>query len=140
MKKIGIWIDKKEAKIVTLETGKERLETILSKIEDFHVKGGSGTRFKGGPQDVVQDSKYLEREKHQMNAFFEEVVNHVSRADAIVISGPAQTGAKLYDTLKDKYIPVAQKVISVEKTDSMSDNQWVAWVKTYFMTHKQYSL
>ncbi len=140
MNKAGIWIDKKEAKIVTIEKEKVRLLTIASNIEDFHVKGGSGTRLKGGPQDVVQDSKYLEREKHQMKEFFDDVIKHVAVADMIVITGPAQTGNKLFDVLEEKYISLAEKVIGVEKTDSMSDPQLLAWVKNYFTMHRHLHL
>jgi hypothetical protein len=75
MKKVtGIWIDKRTAKIVTLENDSEEFQTINSSIEEFRPIGGSGTRLKGGPQDVVQDSKYTEREKHQQKSFFKEIV------------------------------------------------------------------
>ena len=61
MKQLGVWIDKNEAKIISLKNGTQQIVTIPSNIEDYHVTGGSGTRLKGGPQDVVQDRKYLER-------------------------------------------------------------------------------
>jgi hypothetical protein len=67
---IGIWLDKNKAFIVTLTNEIEVFETIISNVENFHIHGGSGTRFKGGPQDVVQDSKYLEREKHKFKVYF----------------------------------------------------------------------
>jgi hypothetical protein len=57
MKNIGIWLDKEKAHIVTIENKKETIETILSEVENFRIHGGSGTRLKGGPQDVVQDSR-----------------------------------------------------------------------------------
>jgi len=133
MKQIGIWIDKKQAKLVVLEDEKENLLTIESEVEDFHVRGGSGTAMKGGPQDVVQDSKYLEREKHQLSKFFLTLIPHISDADLIVISGPAQTGTKLNTELSDKHPQLHKKVVAIEKADSMTDNQLVAWVKEYFV-------
>lgn len=70
MKKVaGIWIDKRNAKIVVYG-GDEEFHVVKSSIEEFNPKGGSGTSFKGGPQDVVQDSKYTNREKHQEKLFF----------------------------------------------------------------------
>ena len=53
----GIWLDKNKALIVSLTEETEVFKTIISNVENFHIHGGSGTRFKGGPQDVVQDSK-----------------------------------------------------------------------------------
>ena len=70
MLQTGIWLDKHKANIVSLEKGVETFSTIFSNLEDYRIHGGSGTRLKGGPQDVVQDSKYLEREKLQLKTYF----------------------------------------------------------------------
>jgi len=134
MKNVGIWIDKKEAKIVSIDAKNERLDTIMSDVEDFHASGGSGTRLKGGPQDVVQDSKFMEREKHQLSKFFNEVVEHISDADDIVIFGPAQVGQKLNKELLEKHSQFQDKNIAIEKADNMSDNQIIAWVKDYYVS------
>lgn len=136
MKNVGIWIDKRKAKIVSIEAGNESLDTIVSDIEDFHVSGGSGTRLKGGPQDVVQDSKYLGREKHQLAEFFKDIVICIAGADAIVIFGPAQTGGKLYNELLEKHSQFHHKIISIEKADNMTDNQIMAWVRNYHNSDK----
>tara|TARA_R110000868_G_scaffold342697_1_gene603590 strand:- start:40 stop:231 length:192 start_codon:yes stop_codon:yes gene_type:complete len=58
-----------KAHIVTIYDGQVSFNTIVPDIEIFNIRGGSGTRFKGRPQDVVQDSKYLERGKHQLNKY-----------------------------------------------------------------------
>ncbi len=132
MKNIGIWIDKKEAKIVSIENGQEQLNTIASQVEDFQPSGGSGTRMKGGPQDVVQDSKFLERERHQLADYFKEVVSNIQDAKSIVIFGPAQTGQKLHKEIHEKHTALKDKVNPVEKADNMTDNQIKAWVREYF--------
>ena len=132
MKKIGIWIDKREAKIISLEGAREQLHTIVSGIEEFHVKGGSGTRFKGGPQDVVQDSKYLEREKHQFAEFFKSIASYITNADALVVFGPAQTGEKLCAELSEKYTALHSKLKGIKKADNMTDNQMIAWVRGFY--------
>ena len=136
MKNVGIWIDKREAKIVSIEAGNESLNTIMSDIEDFHPSGGSGTSLKGGSQDVVQDSKYLEREKQQLAEFFKDIVLFIKGADAIVIFGPSQTGKKLYNELLEKHSPFHHKIISIEKADNMTDNQIIAWVRNYYISDK----
>lgn len=132
MKQVGIWIDKREAKIIFIESGDERLTTIQSEIEEFNPKGGSGTKFKGGPQDVVQDGKYLNREKLQLAKFFNNIVKKIEPADMIVIFGPAETGEKLYAELLNKYPRVHAKTKPVKSADSMTENQLKAWVRSYF--------
>ncbi len=137
MKNIGIWMDKEKAHIITVHDNDEEMATILSEIENFRIHGGSGTRFKGGPQDVVQDSKYLEREKHQFKAYFKEVVSHIKNADKVAIFGPAETGEKFNTELKENYKDIGDKVTGVFKADSMTENQTKALVREYFKKYKQ---
>ena len=132
MKKTGIWLDKKKALVVDLENGNETLLTVKSNVEDFHISGGSGTKLKGGPQDVVQDSKYLEREKHQLSNYFKELATKIDNSEELVIFGPAGTNEKFYKELQKKYKDIGKKVKDVVKADSMTSNQIVALVKKYY--------
>ncbi|WP_236974077.1 hypothetical protein [Membranihabitans maritimus] len=132
MKKTGIWIDKRVAKILTLDDDVEKFETIESDIDEYRPKGGSGTRMKGGPQDVVQDSKYLEREKHQYKGYFKLIADTIKGSDAIVIFGPAQTGEKLNNELAKSYPDLFAKVKDHKNADSMTDNQIKAMIRDFF--------
>lgn len=133
MKRVtGIWIDKRCAKIVILDGGSEELHTIHSSIEEYRPKGGSGTKVKGGPQDVIQDSKFAHREKQQEKAFFKNVIDFISTSGKVVIFGPAQTGKKLYSEMSESYPDVYRKVQEVKTADSMTNNQIKAWVRDYF--------
>ena len=105
---------------------------MASAIENYNIGGGSGTKFKGGPQDVVQDSRYLEREKHQFKAYFKAIVLQLKNADAIVILGPAETNQKFKKELEENYKDINMVVKAVKKSDSMTDNQLKAWVKNFF--------
>ena len=131
-KKMGVWMDKRQAKIISIEGGGKILTTIQSGIEEYHPKGGSGTKVKGGPQDVVQDGKYLEREKHQMKSYFEKVVNSLGEVHALVVFGPSQTGQKFVDELLDHHKNFHGKIAGLERSDTMTDNQLVAWVREFF--------
>ena len=132
MKKTGVWLDKKKALIVKLENGKENFLAIKSNVEDYHVSGGSGSKGKGGPQDVVQDSRYLERQKHQLKDYFKELASNLSDADEIALFGPSGTNEKFNKELKKKYKDIGIKVKGVKKADSMTSNQVIALVKKYF--------
>lgn len=132
MIKTGVWLDKKKALIVKLENGKENFFSIQSNVEDYHISGGSGTKAKGGPQDVVQDSKYLEREKHQLKKYFKELVSYLDDAEEIALFGPAGTNEKFSKELNKKYKKIGDKVSEIKKADSMTNNQVVALVKKYF--------
>lgn len=132
MKNIGIWLDKDKAHVVTLEHGNEHMETVFSNMEHFNIHGGSGTRLKGGPQDVVQDSKLLERKKHQHKAYFKDLTNYILDADKIVIFGPAQTMSRYAQHLERYHPNLHNKVQAVHKSDSMTDNQVVALIREFY--------
>jgi hypothetical protein len=133
MKKVtGIWIDKRTAKMLTLSADTENFQTINSSIEEYHPKGGSGTRLKGGPQDVVQDSKYTEREKQQEKRYFKSITDVIEDSDSIVIFGPAEMGKKLYSEISESNPILYEKISEVAPADSMTDNQVKAWIRNYF--------
>lgn len=135
MKNIGIWLDKEEAHIITIENNNEMLKTVPSNIEHFHVHGGSGTRLKGGPQDVVQDSKYLEREKHQFRIYFKEIVTEIKEADNLVIFGPAEAKIKFKTELEENHKEIYARIKAIKTADSMTINQTIAWVRDFFSTN-----
>ena len=132
MKNTGIWIDKKKAVVITIGEKGEKVREVYSEIDDFHVKGGSGSRLKGGPQDVVHDSKYLAHEKKQFKEYFKELVPFVEKADKVVIFGPAQAGKKLAKEISERHASLQPKIQGVEKADNMTPNQLKAWVRDYF--------
>lgn len=135
MKEIGIWLDKEKAHLVTLKNEDVFFDTIQSEIEFFNPKGGARSKQRWGPQDVVQDSKYLEREKRQMKMYFSKLAKTIKDADAIAIFGPADANSKFYKELNENYNTLALKVKAVEKADSMTENQVKAMVKEFF--HKK---
>ena len=132
MKNTGIWIDKEKAYIISQENDKETFQTVLSNIENFKAHGGSGTRLKGGPQDVVQDSKYLEREKQQLKQYFKAIATHIDDTNALVIFGPSDTNEKFSKELHENYKSLSVKIKGIKKADSMSENQVKAWVRDFF--------
>ncbi|MDF0709181.1 hypothetical protein [Flagellimonas okinawensis] len=138
MKQVGIWLDKQEANVVELDKGKERFYNIPSELEFFNPKGGSRSKTKWGPQDVVQDSKYLEREKHQLKKYFETIAEKISGADRIGIFGPAETPDRFLEALKQNHPDLADKVKATETVDSMSQNQFKALVKRSFGLDDRY--
>ncbi len=138
MKQVGIWLDKLEANGVLLEKGKESFFHILSEIEFFNPKGGSRSKTRWGPQDVVQDSKYLEREKHQFRKYFEKIAKALKDADQINIFGPAEAPEKLMAELEENYPEIGSRVLTVQKADSMTQNQFKALVKQSFGVDDRY--
>ena len=129
MKQVGIWLDKQEAIGVVFENGKESDFVIPSEVDFFHPRGGSRSKTKWGPQDVVQDSKYLETEKHQLKRYFTKIAERVDDVDELSIYGPAEAPDKFLKDLEENHPQLASKVRVKEKVDRMTKNQFRALVK-----------
>lgn len=132
MKKIGVWLDKDKAYIVAIDSKTENMSVIHSNVEHFRIHGGSGTRLKGGPQDVVQDSRYLEREKHQLKKYFKEIATAIKSAKTIAIFGPAEARIAFKKELENQYKELDARVVHSERVDSMTENQIRALIRDYF--------
>ncbi|MER3375008.1 MAG: hypothetical protein RIM83_10270 [Allomuricauda sp.] len=137
MKQVGIWMDKLEAKGVVFEDGKESGFHIPSEMDFFNPRGGARSKTKWGPQDVVQDSKYLETEKHQMKRYFQKIVDAVQDVDQLALYGPAEASEKFVKELRENHPQLADKVKIKEKADSMTDNQFKAMAKRFFKIDDQ---
>ncbi len=132
MKNIGIWLDLDKAYIITIENDVESVSKINSNVEHYRIHGGSGTRIKGGPQDVVQDSKYLEREKHQLRNYFNTIISSLDNVEQLALYGPAETRIKLEKVLKENHKSLYEKVVHSERADSMTENQIKALARNFF--------
>ena len=132
MKRIGIWMDKEKAHIVTLTDDKEQLKTLESEVEFYNVRGGSRSKTRWGPQQVVKDSTYLEREKHQLKAYFKKLAETVRKADLIYVFGPGDTKNKFHKEMSESFPLIAEKIQDLETADSMTSKQLVARVKVHF--------
>lgn len=136
--KIGIWLDKKQALMVYLENGGQRLETLASGVEFFHPKGGSRSRTRWGPQAVVKEKRYLEREKNQLRDFYMRIKDKIENATRIAIYGPAFTPRNFLEFLQREHPSIASRVDHLGRADSMSENQFAALTKNHFTPATSY--
>ncbi len=138
MKQVGIWLDKQEALGIVLENNEVTEFLVESELDFFNPKGGSRSKTRWGPQDVVQDSKYLETEKHQLRRYFTSIVDTLGEVDELAIFGPAEAPEKFVKAMEDNYPQLAKRVKTQEKVDSMTKNQFVALVKEFYKFGDQY--
>ena len=131
-KRIGIWMDFREAFIIELQEKDASIAHVSSEIEDFHPKGGS--RMKGapwGPMDKISEPKYLERRKHQEKDYYQRLMKATEIADELYIFGPAQAKEGLKKAINDN-TNFKPSLKGVETADSMTENQRVAKVRAFF--------
>jgi len=133
MKKVGIWMDSKQAHIIRLAENEETLDTINSEIEFFNRTGTAGSREKwGGTQDITHERSYLEKEKAQFKNYFNKIAEAVSDSDELLLFGPADINEKFKKDLSIHHKALYGKLKAIKKADSMTENQTKAYVKDFF--------
>ena len=63
---------------------------------------------------------------------FDEIIPKLMSSDSIVLFGPAQMAQKLYKKISETHSKLYHRIQSVEKADSMTEKQQIAWVKSYY--------
>ncbi len=129
----GIWLDERQAWIVSQKSKTVNLKAIDSDVETYHLHGGSGSSTPYGPQDAVSEPALNRRKNQQLKNYFQRVIDEVLPADRLYITGPAEAKIGLekeISQLKDLSI----QSLTIEPADSMTKNQFKAKVKDFFAT------
>lgn len=125
-KKIGLWIDKREAIIVKLTDKGEQITRINSDSE-------KQIRFEGGSRkDGLQTTETIQGRKFdmQLGKYFDDVIAHIRDAEIIQIFGPGEAKDGLLKRMENNNLK--ELIVKIETADSMTDNQVVAKVREYF--------
>ena len=132
-KKMGIWIDHKEAILVSIEGDQTTVESIESHAEShFRPSGGRKAAGTSVAQSVSREQKADERRKHQLHKFYQMVIKKAGKADNIFIFGPGEAKlelAKEIEKIKGKHA----KIAVVESSDRLTEKQIIAKVKSFFL-------
>ena len=141
MKKyVGIWLDHREAFVVSLVKdqpfageNQEMIERIESDIERrVRLSGGSRSRKTPyGPQDISVDSKQEDRFKLQLREYFKEILLRIGDADEILIFGPGEAKIELKKEIETSK-RLANRIKKIESADKMTKRQIAAKVRAFF--------
>jgi hypothetical protein len=129
---VGIWIDHKRAIVVTIDGDDVATRTIESGVTGrFRLSGGSRSATPWGPQDVASESKMEERHKHQLQKYYERVIESVKAAQRIFIFGPGEAKVEFRKVIQGSK-DLSARIAGVETADKMTERQIVAKVRKFF--------
>ena len=144
MKKyVGIWLDHREAFIVSLTKdhpalnfNQEMIERIESDVESrVRLSGGSRTRKTPyGPQEISVDSRAEVRFKKQIRQYYSQIMLRLRDADRILIFGPGEAKFELRKEI-ERSKEFKGKIKKIEAADKMTKGQIAAKVRTFFKPH-----
>lgn len=131
-KRTGIWIDTTRAVIISLENESHNVKTVYSDIEGrVRIPGESKEFTRMGDQFISMETRKENRVHEQKNHYLKDVLHELTDTEELVVFGPAEMKTELKHEIEKDH-KLAAKLKSVETTDSMTDNQMVAWVKKYY--------
>ena len=141
MRKIntGIWLDFKEAYILTIdENWQTEIQHLMSEVEHHAVKGGTRSKTPWGPQYSPRDRHTLEQDKHSEQQYFGEIISLIDpETESIVIFGPAEAkiGLKKAVEALQHYKP---QLLAVLPSDYMTTNEIRALMIDFFKNPETY--
>ena len=132
MRKVGIWIDQKEADLITLTSNAIHTKTIYSDIESrIRIEGETKQFGRFGDQFLVDEKGKQNRVKEYTQRYLLRVVRELSKADEILLFGPAQMKMKMEKIILS--MPeLASKLKDTQTSENMTHNQKLAYVKDFY--------
>ena len=131
-KKIGIWIDHKEAVLVSIENGTAAVRRVESEVGTrFSPSGGWKAGGTSVAQSIVKEQTADERRKHHLHAYYQELIKAVGVANGVFIFGPGEAKNELIKEIKKIKVPHIT-IAEVETCDKMTEPQIAAKVKAFF--------
>ena len=132
MKKAGIWLDQKEAKVIILADDSEEIKTIYSQIETRERIPGESKIYGRFGKQYLNDEKTKEiKIDAQLKRYLNEVIETLEDKDELMIFFLVKTKKELEKLIRDHPKMYARlKEIRIAK--QMTENQKVAYVKDFF--------
>ncbi len=125
-RQVGLWIDHRQAVIVTVANEGEEIKRITSNMEK-HVRFASGSSEDGSAEDI-RDRQF----ENHLNRYYDDVITVIRDADSIQIFGPGEAKGELKKRLESKEL--GGRIINIETVDKMTDRQIAAKVRQRFLT------
>lgn len=132
MKKAGVWLDQKEANIITISKDSHHVKTIYSLIETRERIPGESKQFgRFGDQYLNYEKNTKNKIDQLTKLFLIKVIKELILVDEFILFGPAQTKIKLEKLIQNQ-ADLHAKLCAVKNESNITDNQKVAYVKKYF--------
>ena len=123
-KELGLWIDHREAVIVTVAADGEEIKHVNSDVEK-HVRFSAHSP-EGSPEDR-RDRRFGEH----LHQYYAEVITAIRDADSILILGPGEAKGELEKRLVQEKL--SGRIVGIETEDKLTEPQIVAKVRRHFL-------
>jgi hypothetical protein len=131
-KKMGIWIDRRDAFLISIKNDRTTVEHIESNADShFRPKGGWKASGTAVAQSVTKEKTGDERRKHQLHDFYQALIQKIANIDTLLIFGPGEAKHELTKEI-EKIKGPRPRIAAVKAAERLTENQLVAEVKSFF--------
>jgi stalled ribosome rescue protein Dom34 len=126
---VGLWIDHKQAVIVTLVDQVEETKRIISDIEK-HVRYSGASHGSHDETTEIRRDRQDRRFDDYLSKYYDEVIACLRDADSILIFGPGEAKGELQKHLEGQAL--GERIVGIETADKMTDDQVAVKVRQHF--------
>jgi hypothetical protein len=131
-KRVGLWLNRKKAVIVSIADNIEARRIITSDIEHY-ILYSTVVPGDGSPEDI-RDRRFW----NHLGEYYDKIIAHIRDATEIQIFGPEGAKYELQKHLESEGL--AERIVSVEDADRLTDLQIAIKVRKRFPTHSRFDL
>ncbi len=131
-KKVGLWIDRNKAVIVSIANDVEARRIITSDMEHY-VLYSAVVPGDGAPEEI-RDRRFW----NHLGEYYDKIVAHIRDATEIQIFGPQEAKYELQKHLESAGL--SGYIVSLEDTGNLTDLQIAAKVQKRFPARSRFDL
>jgi hypothetical protein len=131
-KRVGLWLDRNKAVIVTIANNIEEKSIITSDMEHY-ILYSTVVPGDGYPEEI-RDRRFW----NHLGEYYDKIMEHLRDAAEIQIFGPGVAKYELQKRLEDEGL--WEHVVSVEEVDKLTDLQIATRVQKLFPLRSRFDL
>jgi len=133
-KAVGLWIDHKNAYIVSVAKGELTLKHIRSRLGRKHKS--TGGKHQSLPYSMERGSgmkKVEHRRENLKHQYYVRVIGEIEDANSIYVFGPSEAKKELGHLINENK-SLSEKLVKVEASDALTERQILAKVRDFYRT------
>ncbi len=128
--RVGLWIDRKEAVIVSIDQKRTSMKKLQSGVQRLEYRGAPRSKTAYSAQYGQGDNQLHRQYLHHLDKYYKQVISHLQDANSILIFGPGEAKSDLKKRLAHE--KASRRVVVLETADKMTEPQIRAKVRKHF--------
>jgi hypothetical protein len=131
-KKVGLWLDRNKAVIVSIAHNVEARSIITADMEHYELYS---TVIPGdGSPENLRDRRFW----NHLGEYYDKIIAHLRDAGEIQIFGPEEAKYDIQKRLEEEGL--AEHIVSIEEAGTLTDVQIAIKVRKRFPPHSQFDI